>query len=247
MQPITLSPRMNAIVQHVGSASTLADIGTDHAFIPIYTVQTGLVHQAIATDLRSGPLAKARSNVQRYGLESRIDLRLGDGLAPLRPGEVDTIVTAGIGGHVHAMMLVQQPEVALSAQRMVFQPMNAGHVLRQHLYQFGFTITEESLVMDDDRIYEIIVAHFEDVNYRDPLYDPYIDDAEALQAAYTFGATLLQKPTELFRMRVDRLIDKHQSIAKRVQAEGNVGVDERIAELSEELRKLENLKATLWK
>jgi tRNA (adenine22-N1)-methyltransferase len=85
MNPIALSKRMHKIVEFIPNCASLADIGTDHAFIPIHAVQIGRVQRAIAADLRSGPLQKARENVRKHGLTGSIELRLGDGLATLQP------------------------------------------------------------------------------------------------------------------------------------------------------------------
>lgn len=93
-----LSERLRAVAALVMSGGTVADIGTDHAYIPIYLIQTDAVSRAIAMDVNPGPLSRAREHIAQYGLESEIETRLSDGLAALRPGEADSVVIAGMGG-----------------------------------------------------------------------------------------------------------------------------------------------------
>ncbi len=100
-----LSERLRAVAALVTSGGTVADIGTDHAYIPIYLIQTGAVSRAIAMDVNQGPLARAREHIAQYGLEASIETRLSDGLAALRPGEADSIVIAGMGGALMVRIL----------------------------------------------------------------------------------------------------------------------------------------------
>ncbi|MFB5189950.1 tRNA (adenine(22)-N(1))-methyltransferase [Alicyclobacillus fastidiosus] len=236
MQLMTLSKRLQTIVDDVPKASVLADIGTDHAFIPIYAIQVGRVEHAIATDLRSGPLQKARENVAKYGLRDVIELRLGDGLDALQPGEADVIVSAGIGGHVHTAMLRAGLDVAKAAKRIIFQPMNAGHLLRQSLDELGFHLVCERLVLEDDRVYEILVA--EPAEAPDPIYDDVRHDTDLLAQAYTYGPMLMREKSGLYRLRIQREIEKLQSVLHSVQQSDNDAARERAAELMTDVEKL---------
>ncbi len=82
----------------VSPGCRLADVGTDHAYIPIYLMQNGVIPQAVAMDINQGPLLRATENIRRYGLTGRIETRLSDGLEKLQAGEADTILIAGMGG-----------------------------------------------------------------------------------------------------------------------------------------------------
>lgn len=211
---IVLSKRMKAILDCVPSGLSLADIGTDHAFIPISAIHAERVQRAIATDLRTGPLDKARENVAVHGLQDVVELRLGNGLQPLQVGEVNVIVSAGIGGHVHAEMLKTSPAIAKSAKTIIFQPMNAGFTLRQRLDEDGFGIVTESVVMDDQRIYEIIVASYEHVT---DAYAHYRDHPLWMKLAYTYGPHLLCNPSELTLLRLHQEWDKRNRALDSVQ------------------------------
>jgi len=137
----------------------LADIGTDHGYLAIEAVKAGLCTRAVACDIRPGPLDVARANIAAAGLEHAIDARLGDGLAPLLPGEADTIVVAGMGGMMMKKIIFSEIVKAMEA-RLVLQPQHDAEMLRRSLHSKGFEIFEEKFVMDDGRFYVILVASF---------------------------------------------------------------------------------------
>ena len=95
-----LSKRLETVASFVPKGSNIADIGTDHGYVPIYLVREGQAEHAVAMDVRKGPLERARAHVAEAGLGSRIDVRLSDGLAGLKPGEADCVVIAGMGGEL---------------------------------------------------------------------------------------------------------------------------------------------------
>ena len=111
MKQLELSPRLALIAGWVPPGAKLADVGTDHAYLPVWLTLHGRVVSAIASDLRKGPLERARATGRTYGAEG-IDFRLGDGLAFIRPDEADTIVIAGMGGENIAQILAGAPWTA---------------------------------------------------------------------------------------------------------------------------------------
>lgn len=134
----------------------MADIGTDHAYLPAYLIETGAVPRAIAGDVMPGPLEAARQTVESAGLADRIELRLGDGLQVLRPGEVTTVTLCGMGGALMAQLL---GAVSLeSIERLVLQPMESPERLRAWLTSHGWRIVHEELVEDAGRIYVVMAA-----------------------------------------------------------------------------------------
>lgn len=147
--------RLETVLSYV-TGKTLADIGTDHAYVPIMACLRGLVERAIACDLRPGPLATARENIGEYHLEERIVTRLGDGLTPISPGEADCIVIAGMGGLRIAGILEEGLETARSAQRILLQPQHDLPLLRKQLHIMGFAITDETMLCEDGRFYTVM-------------------------------------------------------------------------------------------
>lgn len=155
---IKLSPRLEVIAGCVAGVESMADIGTDHGYLPVYLVENALVSRAIASDTNQQPLKKAEKIISEQQLEKQIETRLGSGLSVLKPGEVDAVVMAGMGGLLIRDLLEAQPDVAMQKKKLVLQPMNNQAVLRKYLEAAGFGIIREELAREGDRVYQVIVA-----------------------------------------------------------------------------------------
>ena len=167
-----LKGRLLAIAKEVPPSKCIADIGTDHGLVPVWLIENGIVQKAIITDISSKSLAKAEGLIKQRGLESKIEARTGDGLKPIKPGEVDTVIMAGMGGMLIRNILTDAPCVAEKVKRFVLQPMTAQSALRKWLVENGYAIVDETLVREDSRFYEIIVAtHGSQRIYNEVYYD----------------------------------------------------------------------------
>ena len=152
------TPRLDALLKILKNSKSIADIGCDHAYLSILLARSDDSKKIIAADIKEGPLLRAKKNVERFALSDRIELRLGDGLSPLKSGEVDTIVIAGMGALVISHILSEGAHIAKQANFLVLQPMSSAHELREFLYKNGYIIENEVLVREDRRIYTIIIA-----------------------------------------------------------------------------------------
>lgn len=164
-----ITQRLKTVVNYV-NAGTAADIGTDHAYVPIELIRSGRAKRVIASDARSGPLGFARSNIERYGLCDRIDVRLGSGLDVLEAGEADVIIIAGMGGELIEDIIRSGEEIA-RASELILQPMNAQYELRRYLIENGFSIESERLALEGFRVYNLMRA----VNGRQAPFERDID------------------------------------------------------------------------
>lgn len=151
-----LNGRLKLIAESIPKCDMIADIGTDHAYIPIYAVQQGICKRALAADLRKGPIRMARANIRKNGLEDVIETRLGDGLEPIGVDECEIVVIAGMGGPLIKKILSDSLEKAQKASKLLLQPNNAVDVLRRWLYQNEFEIYSEKLVEDSGKLYCLI-------------------------------------------------------------------------------------------
>ena len=151
--------RIETILDCVAAAggSVLADIGTDHAFIPIEAIKRGLAKKAIACDIAPGPLEIGRRNVVKEGLAGYIELRLGDGLQPIRQGEADTVVIAGMGG-LRIIGIIEGGLGKICSANLILQPQHDTSKLRRGLYGLGIKIHGEQLAKEGERFYEILLA-----------------------------------------------------------------------------------------
>ena len=156
----TLDKRLSAVAALVRPGSRLADIGTDHAYLPVHLVQSGVCPSAIASDIGAGPLDAACRTVTENGLTSEIALRLGNGLATVSAGEVEDIAIAGMGGETIVMILEAAPWVKNKDIRLIVQPMTRAEDLRRWLLTHGFTILEEHLIIDGRHLYPVMAAQY---------------------------------------------------------------------------------------
>ena len=157
---IALDKRLSAVAALVRQDSRLADIGTDHAYLPVYLVQAGVCPSAIASDIGAGPLEAARHTVTANGLTSKVALRLGDGLATVTADEVEDVAIAGMGGETIAAILEAAPWVKDGRVRLILQPMTRAEDLRRWLLQNGFSVLEEHLIIDGRHLYPVMAAEY---------------------------------------------------------------------------------------
>ena len=153
-----LSKRLLAVSEMVTSNSRLADIGTDHAYIPIYLVENQRVPHAIAMDVNKGPLNRAKENIELHGLKEYIETRLSDGAAALRNGEVDSVVIAGMGGGLVIKILTEGSEVLESVKELILQPQSELAFVRRFLQENQFAVIEENMVLDEGKYYPMMKA-----------------------------------------------------------------------------------------
>lgn len=158
MRIFELSPRLRSVADLVPPNARLADVGTDHAYLPVWLILQGRLDRAIAADLREGPLERARQTAERYGVADRLSFRLCDGLTGISPEEADTIVIAGMGGETIAGILAAAPWTGKDSRRLLLQPMTAHAELRTWLNGHGFSIEQETLVCEDKTLYSTFLV-----------------------------------------------------------------------------------------
>ena len=154
-----LDERLMSAVPYLTRGGRIADVGTDHAYLPIYLLERGISSFAVASDLRKGPLERARQNVEAAGLAERIELVLCDGLSKIEPYAPDDILLFGMGGELIVSILAAAPWVQNGSIGLVLQPMSHPEILRSYLLEQGFAILGESLSFAD-RIYQTIYARY---------------------------------------------------------------------------------------
>ena len=185
---LSLQPRLKRLAELVPEGARLADIGTDHGYIPVYLLQTGRIASAIAADIGAEPLQHARRTAAEYGLTGRMDFRLCDGLAGIAPEEADSILIAGMGGETIISILEGAPWLRDGGHCLLLQPQSRQELLRVWLTEHGFRILREHLVLDKGTIYNILSveagdsAPLSEVERAggigledDPLYGDYLD------------------------------------------------------------------------
>ena len=153
-----LSKRLSAVAGLVTEGASVADIGTDHGYIPIYLASRYKEGKWIAMDINAGPLEKAREHIREYGMEEKIETRLSDGLEALNPGEVHTMIAAGMGGGLVIRILEKTPSVATSIKEFILQPQSEISRVRGYLEENGYRIVCEDMAKEDGKYYFIMRA-----------------------------------------------------------------------------------------
>ena len=153
---MVLSRRLREVASLVTPGNRLADIGTDHGFVPVYLVESGRIPSAVAMDVNPGPLGRAREHIRKHALEDRIRTRLSDGLDALLPGEADTILIAGMGGALCVRILQRRKNLSEEAAELVLQPQSEIALVRKYLEQSGWKITLEKIIFEDGKYYPMM-------------------------------------------------------------------------------------------
>lgn len=157
---IELSKRLRTIADYITPGSRLADIGSDHALLPIYMLQSGRAPAAIAGELNPGPLQAARKAAAGAGLTGSLSVRQGDGLAVLEPGEADTVTIAGMGGSLMSGILESGRAAGRleGVSELVLQPNIGEDAVRSWLAAHDWYLAGESIVEEDGKTYEVLHA-----------------------------------------------------------------------------------------
>lgn len=169
-----LGPRLALCAALTRPGAPVADIGTDHGYLPIWLLKARRAPRAVAADVNEGPLQTARSNGARYGVGKQLRFLLSDGLQGLCPEDAEDIVIAGMGGELILRMVEETPWLRSPGKRLVLQPMSCADLLREGLWRLGFAITEERPCVDGGRVYAAFAAEFAgELGSMPPLY-PYM-------------------------------------------------------------------------
>lgn len=231
MKKLKLTDRLLKIASLVTKGKKVADIGTDHGYIPVYLLNKGDIDYAILADVNKGPLENAKKEVRHNGLMDKVDLRLGSGIEVLEKNEVDEIIIAGMGGILISELLEAKKEVAHSLDKLILQPMQAQNELRKYLLNNGYEILDEVLVKEDFRLYEIIIAKYTSKNTQ-------VED----EIFYEVGKKLIENKDPLLNEFIDKKIFMYNSIIKKIEDKAGESINKKIKESKIAIEKLEKLK-----
>lgn len=224
MTEIKLSKRLSTAASYVRSGAFVADIGTDHAYLPIQLVLSGKVKHALASDINSGPILKAKENIRKYGLEDKIETQIANGLCGIEKLKPTDILICGMGGELIAKIIDESEYVRNKDIRLILQPMTSVYELREYLSR-GFSTIAENIICEDGKIYQIICAQYDGVvhNYT--------------KAELELGKLNIENGSLEFRELLYSTIAKKQ---KRYDGLCKGGYD--TEEIEEELKELEKIK-----
>lgn len=160
MKDINISPRLLSAADFVRQDAILADIGTDHAYLPLFLLRAGRIARAVCSDIHEGPLASARANAEAAGLSDRVELVLTDGAAALSGRGVTDYAICGMGGELIADIIDRAPEMRSADVRLILQPMTRRGELVRYLLANGFSILRESYSHDAGKYYVTLLVGY---------------------------------------------------------------------------------------
>lgn len=246
-----ISTRLREIADRLPSGCKFADIGSDHGLLPIYAIKQGIALSAVAGEVNEGPLEAARRGVLAHGVQDKIAVRKGDGLAVIEAGEVDTITISGMGGALIASILADGVTKLAGVKRLILQPNMAEAAVRRWLLEQNWLITDEVILEEDGKIYEIITAdrHEEAVERNEVLYAKRSLAIEiTADWLLELGPLLINKPNEVFfkkwNSEHNKLLRIYKSIKKASEKEMT---DSKAAQVMQKANELEAILQCLQK
>lgn len=254
---LKLGSRLKAIADFIPVGSLLGDIGTDHAYLPVYLTQSERILHAIGVDIHKGPFLSAKKTVSEYRLDDKIEIRFGDGLKPLASGEVNVLSIAGMGGGTILEILKAKPEVMAKVEELILQPQGSEAKVRRDLTAQGWRIVDETLVEEDNRIYTVI--HFSinrglkagDIQakvefWMDKLVqvidvsDDWKDYHQILSdLIWTYGLLNLDRKERLLGILIDTSLQNSRKILEEMQKTDRENIKQKSVRMLKEIRVLE--------
>mgnify|MGYP003300055294 FL=1 len=225
---VKLSNRLLAVASFVTDGNVLADVGTDHGYIPIYLLQEKRIPRAIAMDINAGPLQRAKEHIDMYGLKDYIETRLSDGVAALTPGEVDTVLVAGMGGGLVMHILEEGKEVCRQTKELILQPQSELERVRAYLWSNGYVILGEDMVLEDEKFYPMMRVAYQNV----------VDAESAENLLFCrYGKQLLEQKHAVLKEYLEREEKLYAGILSNLsQSAVSEKTKERMAEVEEVLQ-----------
>lgn len=217
-----LSKRLSTVASMVTAGNRLADVGTDHGYVPIYLYENKKISGAIAMDVNKGPLERADLHIAEAGLKNVIETRLSDGLAALKPGEADSVLIAGMGGPLMIRILSAFPETTKSLKELILQPQSEVAEVRAWLDEQGYEIVEEHMVFEEGKYYPMFKA---------------VKNQERRELSvqeYRFGRLEVLQEPEVLRAFLEREISAKKTILGKLEEEAT----EKSTVRAEEIRRL---------
>ncbi len=217
-----LSIRLSAIASFVPKGSYVIDVGTDHAYIPIYLVEQGIAKACLATDINKGPLEKARKNLAFHGIQN-VSLRQTNGLEGIEIGTGDVVMISGMGGYLTIEILKKSLPLVRTMKKLILQPQQDISEVRKYLHHIGFKIEDETFVEDEEKYYTVIVAV--------PGEECYERDYE-----YLYGKCLIEKRLPVFQKWLLEKLNKQEGIYRAIESQDSPSVLKRKLELASEIK-----------
>lgn len=235
MTEYKLSQRLQKVASFIPKGASIADIGSDHAYLPVYLCKKNIANYVVAGEVNEGPYLSAQKQVRMNLLEDKINVKLGDGLSVLQDEVVNTIVIAGMGGPLISTILDDGIEFLTNVKRLILQPNIAADHIRQWLLQHDWSLIDEALLEEVGHIYEILVAE---------RGNPKAAYSTEIEKEVWLGPFLLRNKSNIFEQKWLRELEQLETINRQLQSATNETAKTR-KKKEEIVKKIEWLKEEL--
>ena len=222
MNKIKLDDRLKIAAEYVRHGSIAADIGTDHAYLPVYLVQNGICEQALACDVNKLPLESAKKTIELYELSDKIEVRLSNGLCEINSNECDDVVICGMGGELIANILENCNWIKSSKYNLILNPMTKADKLREYLAKNGFKIKSETAAESHQKHYTIM-----NVAYNGEITVP--------DLKYIYFGKVLDDKSDASKKLIEMTISQLRKKARGMDEKSALSIEKLIFEILEEI------------
>jgi tRNA (adenine22-N1)-methyltransferase len=236
---LIISKRLETIARYCPQGARVADIGSDHALLASYLLVRGIASFVIAGELNEGPYQAALRQIQTLVSRDRASVRKGDGLSVLRPGEVDAVCIAGMGGQLIVSILAAGADKLEGVRRLILQPNVGEELVRRWLLENGWQLVAESILEEDGIIYEILVAE------RGEPAKPYEGKERSLEELLRIGPFLWEEKSPILLKKWRQERDKWQRVLSQLQRSRKPEAAERTRQVEAELEWMDGVIACL--
>lgn len=203
-----LSKRLQTVADMVTKGMKVADVGTDHGYIPIYLVKNQIAQSAVAMDINKGPIERAKENIKYEGLEDKIQTIQSDGMEKLESGMADSVVIAGMGGELIVRILENSPVIG-ELKELVLSPHSEIEVVREYLVNNGWSIVDEKMVIDNNKYYTVMKAK------------PVKEENPYKEVELLYGRILINNKDEVFMQYLEYQYEKYSKILSILEQNQN--------------------------
>ena len=236
MKITELTPRLQYISSFITPTYILADIGTDHGFVPIHQIMYKGTPKAYAMDINKGPLDRANEHIIENGLTDKIETRLSDGLTAMKPGEANAMVCAGMGGPLMMKILTEGAQVISQMEELILQPQSEIEEFRRFIRTLPFSIVEEKMILEEGKFYPMM--RLRKVEGAKNMLEG-VDEYTKTRLEDKFGPLLLASKDETLLKYLQFQLHICEDILEKLKAGNNEKIEEKRAEILAEMKDIQ--------
>ncbi|MDO5381791.1 MAG: class I SAM-dependent methyltransferase [Eubacteriales bacterium] len=239
MVTVRISDRLKAVADYVKKGARVADIGTDHGYLPIYLVVNDIADYAYACDVRKGPLSRASNHISLYGADEKVKVILADGFGGVEKGQADTFTICGMGGKLMQSIITNGLDRLSPGDNLILSPQSEIRDFREFLYTTGFDITDETILKEDGKYYFVMNCVYLPDNrnlWDENASDDNISGKNVSECILRYGQYLPSRRDEILKEYLMKELESLESIEKKLKNNrGSQSAEKRLEIINEDI------------